>query len=261
MFNVTSTSKGKRKSVKSSASTKKGASSALASAQSASRSRAISNRRMNPNPIQKGITKGTEKKYCDWGFIAAANNSTIVPTVEANDAGLVRFVGGAISVGTGAALNRIGRSIILKSFQFNGYIKANSAATAQYVRWMLLLDDDPGASLPAVSDILDQTLSGSAATGKPEIDFRQLETTDRFTVLKSGTLTISGAGNEDAIQDLSFFYKPPQDIEIRYKTSGAGVYYNGVEKGALLFLVIGSNPTGTTASTITGAYRMRYVDN
>lgn len=258
MFNATRSSKSKRSFVKSSTGAKKGVSSALSSKQLASRNAALQMRRMK-QPIQKGSVK-REKNYCDYSFIAAANNSTVSTTVEANSTGLVRFVGGNISVGTGASGNRIGRSILLKSFQFQGYIQANSAATAQHVRWMLVLDDDPGASLPAVSDILDQNLSGAVATGLPELDFRKLETTDRFTVLKSDYITISGAANEDAIQDLSFFYSPPQNVEIRYKNVGNATYYNGIEKGALLFVVIGSNPTGTTASTITGTYRMRYVD-
>lgn len=262
MVDGPSTSKGKRKAVKSGAGSKTSARSAFASQQSSGRaatSAKIQSRRMNP--IQAKGMKRMEKKFTDDTFFSAGNANTRITTTECNSAGIIRFVGGEIIQGTGDLSNRIGRSIILKSFQFEGTLKANSAATAQKIKWFLILDDEPGAALPAWTDIFDAT-SGSGVTGNAVFyDLRNLATTDRFTVLKSGTHTISGTGNEDNIQDLNFFYKPPQDIEIRYKAANAGTgVYNSIEKGALLFCTIGTNATGTTAATITASYRIRYTD-
>lgn len=263
MVDGPSTSKGKRKSVKSSAGSKTSARSAFASQQSSGRaatSAKIQSRRMT-NPIQAKGMKRMEKKFTDDTFFSAGNANTRIVTTECNSAGIVRFVGGEIVQGTGDYANRIGRSIILKSFQFEGTLKANSAATAQKIKWYLILDDEPGAALPAWTDLFD-AVSGQGVTGNAAFyDMRNLATTDRFTVLKSGTTTISGTGNEDNIQDLNFFYKPPQDIEIRYKAANAGTgLYNSIEKGALLFCAIGTNATGTSASTITASYRLRYTD-
>lgn len=143
---------------------------------------------------------------------------------------------------------RIGRSIKMKSIQFDMIISKNASATVQqYVRVMLVLDKDPKATAPTFQEIVQLTTS-------PIVSPRNLTYRKRIVILKDFVVCL-GINSSDA-QKRSYYRK--LDSHTIYNSSNVGTIADIAENS--LYLVLVSDAT-TNLPSVTYYHRLRFLDN
>lgn len=150
---------------------------------------------------------------------------------------------------------RVGKKIAMKSMQMRATMKANSAAVATKVAFIIVYDKRPTGALPAVTDILvavdPHSMANDANVG-------------RFKILKRCEAVLHG--NENAVGnvtdtssvDASFFLSL-RDATTVYKAAGTGAI-GDIEEGALYLVTLGDKAAGTSAGTLTYNNRLRFLD-
>lgn len=158
------------------------------------------------------------------------------------------------AVAQGASINqRVGKRWRMTSLQFRGYVNANATATINDVSFMIVYDKRPTGSLPAITDILN----AASATAQNKDD----NVPSRFLILKRvhtqliGNSTTPATGLE--IQDMDFYM--PVRLPVVNKAVGTGAI-GDIEEGALYLVTVGVNAAGAFAATMTGTFRLRFID-
>lgn len=182
----------------------------------------------------------TEKKFVDMAQTTFAANTT----------GTIALVA---TIAQGASENqRVGRKIYFKSIQCHGFLQSDTATTITNARYMLVYDAQPGASLPAITDILNTANYNS---------FLNDANKDRFTVLRDkkyalcGNITTPSTGKE--IYAINFFQRLKNLPSTFNTTTGA---IGDITTGAIYCLSVGTTVAGTADGNFGLGFRVRYID-
>lgn len=153
------------------------------------------------------------------------------------------------------ASTRIGRRIQMKSLEVKGWIQADSTATVNQVRWVVVLDKQANATAPAWLDVYDAAVPYS---------LRNISNKARFWVLHdSGLLTVTGnnttAGQQTDCSLVPIEFYKRINIPVQYNSGSAGTI-GDIQTNSLYFMAIGLTASGTADCQLNGTFRIRYDD-
>lgn len=158
------------------------------------------------------------------------------------------------TIAQGASVNqRVGKKVMLKSLQCRGNVRSNTTTTISDAAFLIVYDKRPTGSLPAITDILVSANSASFNNDANSGRFRILKRVDVETV---GNITTPACGTEAFSCD---FYLDLKGMKCIFKAAGTGAIAD-IEEGALYLVTCGDQAAGTAASTLTAAFRTRFID-
>lgn len=168
---------------------------------------------------------------------------------------------------------RVGKKVLLKSFQMRGWSYGNDSHGVSDNFAMLIYDKRPQGTMPSASDILDLTGIASANSA-----MNNDANSGRFIILKRWNWTLCGNPGQGPLA--TGVGIPPSvncwlnisgttaknlddyvDLKMRptvYKAAGTGAI-GDIEEGALYFMCGGSGQGATNAKLGVG-FRVRFVD-
>lgn len=138
---------------------------------------------------------------------------------------------------------RIGAQTATSGVYYNYVLRQGATPTTTAVRILLFWDREPNGVAPAVTDVL------AAATVTAPMN---LLNRNRFVILDDDRDTLSTNG--DQIRFITDFRKIDQLSTFADATSTA-------QTGGLMLLYISDQAAGATAPTISGTWRVRFMDN
>ena len=195
-------------------------------------------RRTNLNTNQRG-----ELKYVDTAAAAYACDTV----------GTVTLLNG-VAPGVGIS-QRVGRRINIRSIQVTGSLSTQDAeVVASQVKVALIMDMEPGAAVPAITDIY----TASTSTAFHNLDYR-----DRFKTIATYQAAF-GALSTVATQ--AYCGSPTNALVNIYKRCNIPVTFKGddaligsIATNAVYLVTIGNHANGT-GYVFYGAVRIRYDD-
>jgi len=162
-------------------------------------------------------------------------------------------IGLIATVAQGAATTqRIGKRIQLKSVQVRGMCYVDTTAVINHWAVMVVYDNKPTGTLPAITDILDSASSYS---------FTKNDNQGRFSILmrRQGVLIGNGStpvtGGEAV--DLNEFVKVNRPSV--FKSAGTGAI-GDIEEGALYYITVGNAASGTADGQADIGFRTTFKD-
>ncbi len=176
-----------------------------------------------------------------------------VATREMSTTGTLTLIA---TVAQGASVNeRIGKKIKWKSMQIRGSVRAKSSTIASAGTYMVVWDRRPGASLPAITDIMVTANQNSFTNDANSGRFRILKRQDYQVV---GNDTTAGQQADQS----AFVVNDFLDLKMRQGTfmaAGTGAI-GDIEEGALYLITVGDTVTGNFAADLNVGIRTRFVD-
>lgn len=152
-------------------------------------------------------------------------------------------------------ITRVGKKILLKSLQFRGRSIAGSAGTVADGSYIIVYDRRPTGALPAITDILDTVNSDSFNLDNNSGRFKILKRVDRIFIGNSTT----AADMCEATAHTEDFFLKLRNMPMVFKSAGSGLIAD-VEEGAIYMVSVGNVAAGTGVPTISGNFRLRFVD-
>lgn len=195
------------------------------------------------------MTKGLQRAYAkEKGYVDIASAAYAFDTT-----GSVTLLN---TVAQGAAVTqRVGKKIVMKGLQFRGFMQNGSTATANDVAFLIVYDKRPTGALPTVTDILvsnsPQSMNNDANAGR----FSILKRLDEILI---GNITAAANYTEAAVKGCDYWLDLKSHT-VTYKAAGTGAI-GDIEEGALYLVTVGGNAAGTSAASLQGAFRMRFLD-
>lgn len=160
-------------------------------------------------------------------------------------------VAGILGIGQGTDINqRVGNRVTNRSYDFKGYLEADTAATAnQVARIMFIWDTDPGGVIATLNQIF--------GTGTPGVNTeRYLPNRGRFIIMKDMRIPLAPVGQDGSIKMVKWYKR--LNKESTYINNGTGI--SSVSKGVMLLVTIGTVATGTADCQLRYDIRQRYTD-
>lgn len=204
-------------------------------------------RRMNP----------PQKKFLDL-TVGSGNDISTRSFVDLGEIALLT----EIARGTDHK-SREGSKIKLTSLQFKFCMSANGSHTQSCCSWMIVYDKTPGASLPAIADIL-----ASEGTGTQHQTFLPLnvgQNPGRFQIIRKWKKTFHGS-NASPLDTTSVYLD--EFIRLGNRIVKFGATQNGAtvgdhETGALYLVTLGTVPSASSANAVKGegSIRLRFEDH
>lgn len=176
-------------------------------------------------------------------FIDTVNGTTATPIAIPNT-GTSQVVLNSMIEGTTNG-TRIGSQVAVKSVYYQFILNLGATVVPVVVRHILLWDRQPNAIAPSYASIFNIG-TGSAVTSPLNLQNR-----NRFVVLADERIPLSPNGDQIVIRD--GFRKINQ--KATYAENNAFP-----TSGALLLLFISNENTGAEQPTVTGTWRLRYID-
>lgn len=205
---------------------------------------------------------GTKKR----GNYSAPPRFRFVASRSANEPGYVDLASASYAMDTTGSITllntvpqgagtsqRVGKRIQLKSLQCRGSMLANAAVTSTDVAMLIVYDKRPTGALPAITDIL---VSVSATS------FNNDNNSGRFRILKRVDAILTGSAANNYTTDSAMnndWFLPLKGLPQVFKSAGTGAIAD-IDEGALYLVTVGGSGAGTTAGTLTAAFRLRYID-
>lgn len=161
------------------------------------------------------------------------------------------------TVAQGAAVTqRVGKKIAMKGLQFRGNMTARITALINNVAYMIVYDKRPTGALPTITDIINaitpNSMNNDANAGRFSILKRVDETLIGNTDASAAFLTDCTSKSQDWWLDL-------KGREVVYKAAATGGI-GDIEQGALYLVTVGDVASSSAAATLTGTFRMRFLD-
>jgi len=175
-----------------------------------------------------------EDKYSD--VIANAQNVPNTPTYVLLN---------GLSLGT-SAITRNGQSIRCADLQFNCTITISSAASASFVRLVLLQDTQPNASVPGADDVYVDTTNVRS--------MRTVGYNTRFRIILDELVSLTAVNLTSYAMTRLF----PLSFHVEFNTGNAGTIAD-ITKGSLYLLYFSNE--GTNYPLIGYYSRFSFVDN
>lgn len=153
----------------------------------------------------------------------------------------------------GASTNeRVGKKIMLKSLQCRGNVHNDGTATVNEVAYLIVYDNRPTGTLPAITDVLNTANSRS---------FNNDVNSGRFKILKRVDTVLAGSAASGSTQgtqkNADFFLKINRQCVFAAAGTGA---IGDISLGALYLITVGDVAAGTADATATMGFRTRYID-
>lgn len=148
---------------------------------------------------------------------------------------------------------RVGKKAAYKSVQVHGIVATGTTSITNDVAMLLVYDRDPTGSLPAITDIL-----GSA---NPRA-FNNDTNSDRFRIVRRWDYVLIGNAATPATGKEAKDFEEFVDLKnlpVQFSNAATGAI-GDIKKGALYFVTVGANVAGTTAGSVTCAFRTRFID-
>lgn len=149
--------------------------------------------------------------------------------------------------------NREGNSILCQSLQWRIQLATNVTSQAQSVRIIIFRDNDQRGTDPAVTDLLESTVSGYGMIVSPLLHY----VNKRFSVLSDKVYTLSSNG-DTFHRSIKKFMKFPPGTHIKYQSTAGADASNW--EGALYALFV-TDQTTANFPTISYYFRLRFTDN
>lgn len=199
---------------------------------------------------------GPEVKFLDT--VVTVTGALSGPTAAGSTAPINSMAQGLTNI------TRVGNKIQILSVEYQGCAKVNAPYTEMAIgaswRWALVLDKEPEAGAIATYGAI--YTSPIAATNQ-EIGFRVIDNSDRFVVLREGTIDsqpmqnaagVIVAGTGDMYTNVKAYAK----VNITTKFTGIGATQANMSTNQLLF--IAACTTDDMDVQLVGACRIRYTD-
>jgi len=188
----------------------------------------------------RGPRGGGEWKFLDINGAATAMNTT----------GYLQCLS-TLKLGNTAS-TRIGLKVAWTSIEIRAmtYVGA-TAVTSQVVRWGLILDKQPNATMAT----MDNIYAAAPYYRSP----RNLENRRRFKTIMDKPLIISAYGDTYDHRWQSIYVKFRRPIVTYFNAADNGTIAD-ITSNALLFVLSGSNIAGNTAGIMDFTLRLRYTD-
>lgn len=160
------------------------------------------------------------------------------------------------TVAQGAGVTqRVGKKIALKSIQARGFLRSNTTTIYNDCAIIMVYDKRPTGALPAITDVL--------VTANPQA-FNNDNNAGRFRILRRwDKMNIGNVNAATTVTDTTVFefdeYVDLKGLPCVYKAAATGAIAD-IEEGALYLITVGSEAAGTSASTLSAAFRVRFVD-
>ena len=151
---------------------------------------------------------------------------------------------------------RIGRKTTIKSFYVRGRLvhELGSGGNPQQGRMMLIVDNQPNGTLPAITDILSSADPAAHLNPNNRDRFRVL--CDKQYVFGSANVTTPAIAGVN-IKNIKLYKK--MSLNTIFNSSNTGTITD-ITSGALLLVWIGSLPSGTNDLNAIISTRVRYSD-
>lgn len=212
------------------------------------------------NPANRGLRQaGTEVKGVD----------VPITTVVLSTTGTFTLLNG-IQEGS-SFYNRIGRKVNMKSLHFTGHIDqtGNGGGVDDYIRIMIIYDQQPNGNFPATADIL-LNYNNAGATETNSHSHLNLNNRDRFSIVADIRLETShdtGAASDGLLgmytlqeTNVNRFIKL-KNLVTQYKSTTNPAAIGDITTGALYLFTLGQNAVATAAYQLLFTSRLRYLDN
>jgi len=157
------------------------------------------------------------------------------------------------TVAQGASVSqRVGKKWFMKSLQVKGAVSNGTTSTISSPDWLIVYDKRPTGSLPAITDILNTVSSNSFNNDANAGRFRVIR---RWSDVLIGNSTTPATGQES--KDCDDYIK--LNLPVVNKAAGTGAIAD-IEEGALYLVTVGDRVAGTTASSASLGFRLRFKD-
>jgi len=207
--------------------------------------------------FKKRRTNGTSKPLAPprtggfWGVKSrSADEKKFVDTEINGDITTTGIVTPINLIATGTDFfERIGRKVLIKSFQVRSFMGLENINNASGVRLMLVYDKQTNGALPAIGDIL-----GIPIASNPFVAMLNLNNRDRFVILWDKIYRMDlGSGIVTVLKK----YK-----KLSHETvfSGTTAAIGSIATGGLYLVQIGSVAAGTTDVDQSSVVRIRFQD-
>lgn len=201
--------------------------------------------------IRAGLRARPVSRQLYYGSKATGYVDLTVATYALDTTGSITLIA-TVAQGAGVT-QRIGKKILWKSIQMRGSAYSNSATTVTDAAWLIVYDKRPTGALPSIADILvsvnPSALNNDANAG-------------RFKILRRGDLVFAGNTTAGQITSKSI-YDQTEFIKVNkpgvFKAAGTGAI-GDIEEGAIYLVTVGSTAAGTSAATLSAAFRVRFKD-
>lgn len=198
-----------------------------------------------------GYRKSGYKPRVARGSSIAKYVDTAQTTYACNSTGVVTLIA-TIPQGPDE-INRLGRNILLKSYQMRGELQANSAGVQAMARVLLVYDRQPNRALAGVADVL---------TSNTIYAMKNLDNQDRFVILMDKLWSVIGTTTSTSVESSQRAinkYMKLGNLVANYQVGTTGAI-GEINTGALLLITMGDVVAGTTAPNFAVATRTRFVD-
>lgn len=184
-----------------------------------------------------------EKNYVD---LAAA-------TYECSTTGSITLLA---TIAQGASVNqRIGKKCYLRSLQCRGNSFNGTTSVTSDNAILIVYDKRPTGSLPAITDILNTIDSTSMNNDNNASRFKIMKREDWILI---GNIS-SGANMNSATAKSHDWYLPLRGLPVTFNAAGTGAI-GDIDEGALYLVTVGSNATGTLATSFVAGFRTRFTE-
>lgn len=148
---------------------------------------------------------------------------------------------------------RVGQRVMLTNLLIRGQVASGSTTATALATLIIVYDRQPQGALPAITDVLDASISNSFQ----RVDFR-----DRFFLCARWDFNLTGnsvtpaTGGENIRLDFNVALRKPATYDQTATTGAIGT----IRTGALYAITVGNNAAGTTAPNFTLVYRTSFAD-
>jgi hypothetical protein len=159
-------------------------------------------------------------------------------------------------IAQGASVNeRVGKKILWKSLQLRGYVQGDNTTLSCKGTMIIVYDERPTGSLPAVTDILASNSSNSMNNDTNSSRFRILMRRDYAIV---GNTATAGQGTNSSLQVVDEYIKL-RGRECEFMAAGTGSL-GDISRGAIYIVTTGNLAAGTNDANLYITARSRFVD-
>jgi len=203
--------------------------------------------------VAKEVVK---QKAKDMGYIDAPAGSTTSDQADfvfdgAASGGLVVL---PIPAQGAAETERVGKKMLWHACALRGHLASKSATVTCRGFWAIIYDKEPQGSAPSFNSIF--LVAGTQGSSASTFAMLNPETSTRYSVVARRDFEVTAQGSDNASIPIEEWI----DLKKRecvFKSAGGAI--GDVQKGAL-YLVWGSNLSGTAAYSFQVNRRMRFID-
>jgi len=186
-----------------------------------------------------------------WGVTARTGDERkFTDTIDGSDVSSAGQVTPVNLVATGTDFNnRIGRKIIIKSFQVRSIFTLEDPTEPNAIRCMLVYDKQTNGNLPGIADILDTATAANAQAAMVNLNNR-----DRFVILMDKIYRLNIGAQTNMV------FKKYKKLNHETVYSGTTAAIGSIATGGLYWVTLGNRAAGVVDVDQASTCRIRFVD-